>query len=356
MLRGLLSVLASLALACSTSNGGGGSDDAGGGGGGIDADPGGGSDARIVANPDAAPTAVKFIVMGDVGEGNDAQDEVAAAIVNKCAADGCDFVVLLGDNFYDAGVESVNDPLWETAFEDPYMNVDLPFYAVLGNHDYGGNIAFIDTPGAGNEFDKGLVEVEYAQTSDKWHMPDTFYTLTWGNVGFIMLDTNSVMWDNTDNGDQRAWYPTALAEVSGAEWVFSAGHHPLRSNGAHGNAGTYESIEVAGIEIPIPLPIMDGATVRDFFDEVVCGTVDVSFSGHDHNRQWLDMNDELCGAELIVSGAGAKTKDLQDRGNDYHWQDATTEGFMYVVVDGNSFHGQFIDKMGTVNFEKTITK
>ena len=49
---------------------------------------------------------------------------------------GFGFVVLLGDNFYEDGVASVDDPQWQTKFEDPYANIDLPFYAVLGNHDH----------------------------------------------------------------------------------------------------------------------------------------------------------------------------------------------------------------------------
>jgi hypothetical protein len=85
-------------------------------------------------------------------------------------------------------------------------------------------------------------------------------------------------------------------------------------------------------------------------------TVDISVSGHDHNRQWLNENDTLCGIELIVSGAGSKTKDLQDRGNEAHFQDATTEGFLYVVAEGNTLRGQFIDKFGVVNFERELTR
>ena len=145
-------------------------------------------------------------------------------------------------------------------------------------------------------------------------------------------------------------------ELDGADWVFAAGHHTYLSNGSHGNAGNYESIEVAGVEVPNPVPIMNGGNVRDFFDEVVCGTVDIYFAGHDHNRQWLNEPDALCGTELIVSGAGAKLKDFEDRGNDVHWQDDTREGFLYVVIEGEALHGQFIDKDGVVDFERSLDK
>ncbi len=309
-------------------------------------------DAATPATPDAGPPepdAVRFVVMGDTGEGNEAQAAVAGAIRDKCAADGCDFVVLLGDNIYDTGVSSVDDPQWQDKFEIPYADIDLPFYVVLGNHDYGGS-------GLGTEVDKGPIEVEYSDASDKWTMPDTHYTFTWGNVGFIMLDTNSILWSNTTHGDQREWYATALAEVSNADWVFAAAHHPLRSNGSHGNAGSYESIEIGGIDIPIPIPFLDGAAVKSFYDELVCGTVDIAFAGHDHNRQWLDEPDALCGAELIVSGAGAKLTGLARTSNQTHFEDDTAEGFLYVRVVGDELTGQFIDKTGAVNFERKLQR
>lgn len=345
------SIPALLALLISSACG----SDTGGGTGDGGARDGGVIDAPVIDAP-PMPTEVRFVVMGDVGEGNEAQYKVADAVAQKCQADGCDFVILLGDNFYDSGVTSVDDPQWQTKFEDPYQNIDLPFFAVLGNHDYGGSILGIDTGGIGNEWDKGPVEVMYDGVSAKWNMPDTHYTFTWGNVGFIMLDTNSIMWDNTDHGDQWEWYSTALLDVSGADWVFVAGHHPYLSNGAHGNAGSYESIEVAGVEIPNPFDSLNGQRLKDFFEQKVCGTADMVLAGHDHNRQWLNEPNALCGAELIVNGAGAKLKDFGLNGNERHWEDETVEGFMYVVVQGDIMRGQFIDKLGQLNFEREITR
>jgi hypothetical protein len=332
----MMLVIAAAALGCGSPEEDGPGDGDGDGDGGID-----------------DPPVVRFVAMGDTGEADEAQYAVGAAIADKCATDGCDFVILLGDNFYDSGVASVDDPLWQTAFELPYAEVDAPFYAVLGNHDYGGRDPVFNTDqgGLGNEFDKGIVEVQYSDVSDKWIMPATHYTFTFEHVGFIMLDTNSLLWDNVDHGNQREWMPTAMSEIAGAEWIFAVGHHPVRSNGSHGNAGSYESIEILGTDVPIPVPILAGDAVADFFDNTLCGNADVYFAGHDHNRQWLDEPEALCGAELIVSGAGAKIKDLDNTSrNDARFQDDQIEGFMYVVIEGDSFTGEFIDKNGTSNF------
>lgn len=309
------------------------------------------------ASPDAAgPRPVRFVVLGDTGEGNTAQHEVAAAMKTVCdAAGGCDFALLLGDNIYDDGVTGVDDSQWQTKFEQPYAQLKMPFYAVLGNHDYGGQL-IIDAPGVGNEWDKGPVEVMYSQVSSKWTMPDTHYTFTEGNVGIVALDTNSILWNNNQYGDQRAWYPTALAQIAGADWKIVAGHHPLRSNGQHGNAGDYDAPEILGIPIPNPLPIVGGDDMKAYFDEVVCGTVDLSFSGHDHNRQWLDEPTACGGTELLVSGAGAKLTDFVDRGNAVFWQDDQEEGFLYVEVVGKRLTGRFYGKDGGMDFERVLTK
>lgn len=322
-----------------------------------DLDAGGTPDAGA---PDAGPPPgdVRFVVMGDQGEGNTAQRNVAIRIRDLCAAEGCDFVLLLGDNFYDSGVESTTDSLWRTHFETPYADIPLPFYAVLGNHDYGGSLFGLDYGGLGNEFDKGPIEVAYTAVSARWEMPDTHYTLLMENVGFVMLDTNSIMWGNTENGDQAAWYDDAVADLraAGAEWIVVSGHHPYLSNGRHGNAGSYEGIEVGGVPIPNPVPLLNGSNVRSFFNTYVCDTADVILSGHDHNRQWIDEPGACGGATMIVSGAGAKTTEPGVGANDVLFEDYEDPGFMYVVIDGDRMVGRFVDEDGVTNFEHEVMR
>lgn len=306
--------------------------------------------------PDAPPPKhVRFIAVGDTGKGNADQRKVAMAMRDLCAAKGCDFVLMLGDNIYDTGVASTTDPQWQTKFEQPYSDVNLPFYVALGNHDYGGKL-IIDLPGIGNEFTRGPVEVAYSQVSTKWNMPATHYTFTFGHVGFIVLDTNSILWDNKDNGDQAAWLPTAMMEVAGKDWVFLAGHHPYRSNGQHGNAGDYDAPEIAGVTLPNPIPIQDGQSMKTFFDAHLCGLGQVFFTGHDHSRQWVNEPGSMCGMQQIISGAGSSTTTLVDRGNTTLYEDATKTGFFYVDILDNTFTGSFYDRDGMLDFTHTFTK
>jgi tartrate-resistant acid phosphatase type 5 len=279
--------------------------------------------------------ALRFVAVGDTGKGNDSQKAVADAIAAKCAKDGCDFVQLLGDNIYDSGVSSTTDPQWTTKFETPYGGVMLPFYAVLGNHDYGGN-------GTGNEFGKGQFQVDYTAKSMKWKMPGN----TWGRnqkgVDMFGLDTNLIMYSR-DIDKQKSAFNAWLAAAKGT-WKLAFGHHPYLSNGPHGNAGTYEGFPF--------IPITSGSTVKDFFDSTVCGKIDVYICGHDHSRQWISTTCK--GTELVVSGGGAATTELKGKNPTYF--QANTLGFFYVIIEGNKFTGEWIDSTGKSEYTRTITK
>ncbi|MFT7519036.1 MAG: tartrate-resistant acid phosphatase type 5, partial [Kiritimatiellia bacterium] len=142
-----------------------------------DTDVGTGSDSDSATETETEtetsppPVVTRFVALGDGGEGNFEQAEVAKIMKQVCDRDGCDFALYLGDNFYDDGVDGIDDIQWYDKFEKPYSGLTFPFYAALGNHDNGG------FGGAGFEFWKGDVQVEYAASgkSDKFRMPDRYY-------------------------------------------------------------------------------------------------------------------------------------------------------------------------------------
>ena len=302
------------------------------------ADEGSADDATPVA-----PTVVRFVALGDGGEGNEAQYAVADAMNALCESKtdehgpGCEFALYLGDNFYNEGVESVDDPQFETKFELPYADITFPFYVVLGNHDYG--VTSLD-------IFRAPYQVEYSDRSTKWVMPNEFYTKRHEHALFVGLDTNAIMVEDIIPGDhgQASWL-SSIHATNDATWTIGFGHHPYISNGRHGNAGWYEGIPF--------IPVVSGETVKDFFDDHICGKVDIYISGHDHNRQWLNPT---CGTEFIVSGAASKTTDLEGRGTPTFWEDDTTEGFLWVELRDNVMVGEFYDRNGTFEYTHTVTK
>jgi tartrate-resistant acid phosphatase type 5 len=288
---------------------------------------------------------LRFVALGDGGEGNDTQYAVAATVGNLCASrGGCDFALYLGDNIYDSGADEVRSDLFDERFEAPYAGLDFRFWVVLGNHDYGGN-------GAGYEEYKANVQVDYTSMSSKWTMPARHYQFgvpadagpaDAPTVDLYGLDTNWVMYNGDE--DQQDWLDGAIA-ASSASWRIAFGHHPYISNGQHGNAGEYEGIPF--------IPIVSGANVRDFMEDSICGKVDIYISGHDHNRQWLEPT---CGTEFVVSGTAAKTTDLVGRDTPTFFETDEDGGFMLVEITGNTLVGEMYDQQGTLEFSRTITK
>ncbi len=257
---------------------------------------------------------------------------MAKAIAKKCAADGCDFALLLGDNVYNSGIAAPDDPLIVERFEKVFAPVDVPFYPVLGNHDYGAD-------GLGTDFARGMNEVLYSKRSHKWKMPDAFYTLSFGPLDIFALDTNMANFERAD--EQSAKMKAAMLK-SRARWKLAYGHHPYMSNGPHGNAGSYN-----GLTRP---PSFSGIHVKTFVEGLVCGNADAYLCGHDHSMQWLTST--CNGTELLVSGTGAEATTLP--GSNLTRFQSTDLGFIYGVATDTTLTMEFVNDTGARLFTRTL--
>lgn len=326
--------------------------------------------------PDAVvvPEVVRIVVMGDTGTGSERQYQVAEAIEAKCAADGCDFAVMLGDNIYDIGVESTIDAQWQEKFELPYADIDMPFYAVLGNHDNGGFLSDIVDwfDGAGGEFHRGDIQVAYTQVSSKFKMPARTYDFVKGPAHVFALDTNDMIWsvfndDAADRTDIQMVTIPGLIDASTSRWKIAMGHHPYRSNGQHGNAGAYEGLEEDVTDLLAALPfigdfgaeleqVVTGDVVKEALETIVCGRIDLYFAGHDHNRQWIPPVDACPGTTLIVSGAGSKTKAFARDETVTLYQEDEKEGFFWIEIIDDTLTVEAIDYDGHVAWTHQMVK
>ena len=75
---------------------------------------------------------VKFGVIGNTGTANLDQQGVADSLAKICRKDGCDLVLMLGDNFYPEGLKTLDDPLFTRAFLDIYRELEVPFFPGFG--------------------------------------------------------------------------------------------------------------------------------------------------------------------------------------------------------------------------------
>jgi 3',5'-cyclic AMP phosphodiesterase CpdA len=149
-----------------------------------------------------------------------------------------------------------------------------------------------------------------------------------------------VFWGFGD--DQLDWLADETA-AAGTTWNIAYGHHPFISNGPHGNAGEYEGLDW--------VPIVNGESIEDFVDEGICGTMDVYICGHDHSLQWPEGT---CGTEFLVSGAGAKTTELE--GSNNSWFQQEIEGFVWIEIQGRTFTGVYYDLDGNELYRRSFTK
>lgn len=178
----------------------------------------------------AASAQLSLYLANDLGRnGYYQQKQIAALMGTMAEEDGPEAVLALGDVHHFEGVASVNDPLWLTNFELIYDHPELmiPWYPVLGNHEYRGNTQAV---------------LDYAHVSRRWCMPARYYSLRFEDDGttvrVIMLDTtplidkyrnDSITYPDAhlqDADAQLAWLEAELAAAT-EDWVIVTGHHPV---------------------------------------------------------------------------------------------------------------------------------
>ena len=239
--------------------------------------------------PDAE--SVVFAVLGDMGEAGVPQEQVAESVAQECVDAGCQFAVMLGDNLYDAGLDgTVATENRLRALLDMYPA--FPKFLVLGNHDW---------DAVRSQLPRAQRQLDWIAQQEDVFGAFHYYDVRAGPAHLWGLDSN---WIVRHLGDERT---PALAQWGAsigsgdAPWVFAFGHHPLLSNGTHGNAGSY---------LDRGARLWDGQGFRAFLERHVVGQADVYMAGHDHNLNFFPGAGAGAGdgTASLVSGAAAKCR------------------------------------------------
>jgi len=275
---------------------------------------------------------LEFYNLGDWGLPGSFQVKVADAMKNRHNQHPVDFLVSVGDNFYDSGVSSVDDAQWKNSYTDIYGDMKLKWYSILGNHDY------VLSPEAQIQYYKDH------ESEQNWIMKDYYYSENFTVCGsdahssdcfstiFIFLDTMPLNPDmdskavvkhaETKAQLQLAWLESTLKAAQNYDWKFIVQHYPIYSAGANGDNTVLQKV---------------------LWDLFITYKVDAIFAGHDHSMQLLSLD----GLRMYISGAGAKLSNLNNlkstkakveyaevRLGFMHHQVVSKEQMNVTVVDG----------------------
>lgn len=241
---------------------------------------------------------LSFLVIGDFGADTMIRRRNAQRM--KKEYERTSAVLALGDNFYEYGITSEMNRRWQTDYVNVFEPV-CPWFAVLGNHDYLGNIE---------------AQIRH-HGIDSWNMPARYYHRRLVSpdgivdCDLIALDTfelsphesmiNSMgmgmpmirwlaMRHKMRAAEQLAWLRQTLS-ASTARWRIVMGHYPIFSHGG----GHGDNPELIRDLLPI---------LKEF-------RVDFYLCGHDHNIQHI-VQDET---QFIVSGAGCRFSPFNSNSN-----------------------------------------
>ena len=220
----------------------------------------------------AVGATVRLFALGDAGTGEQDQLAVAAAMEARCQQTDVTGLLLLGDNIYPDGVDSVDDPQWVDKVERPYGSpclARLPIYAVLGNHDRRGD---------------ANAQIRYGLSHPRWVMPARFYAVNFGSVlQVVALDSEFFDVCGLPSVCVFDFLRAMLRAASGTRWRLVMAHRPVTS--ATTRTGDY-------------LTNVLGAIMRP----TVCAGADLYLSGHDHHLEHRQLPG--CRTEFVVAGGG----------------------------------------------------
>lgn len=277
---------------------------------------------------------LNFYVIADSGRNGYYEQKPVADFMGEFASVvEPEFVVSAGDTHHFMGVASTEDPLWMTNFELVYSHPELmvPFYPVLGNHEYRGNTQAV---------------IDYSSISRRWEMPSRYYTKLIEDkdtsLRLIFVDTAPLIEkyrkdsesypDAVNQGieEQLQWIDSTLTN-STARWNIVIGHHPIY-------AYTTKSIS-------------ERSDMQERLDTLLRrhDNVDAYICGHIHSFQHIQI--EGSSIDYVVNSSASLSRDVEPiEGTKFC---SPAEGFLLVSASDTDLEATMIDSKGDVLYSFT---
>eukprot|EP00607_Mallomonas_marina_P009967 CAMPEP_0182419782 /NCGR_PEP_ID=MMETSP1167-20130531/4150_1 /TAXON_ID=2988 /ORGANISM="Mallomonas Sp, Strain CCMP3275" /LENGTH=704 /DNA_ID=CAMNT_0024594871 /DNA_START=42 /DNA_END=2156 /DNA_ORIENTATION=- len=301
--------------------------------------------------------AVRFLVMGDWGtktEGNNGNwnELVAAGMAGYAENYPADFLIALGDNFYNNGVESVNDELWDEVFTEiyDYDALQIPWYVVFGNHDYG------------QQDQAGSIDAQIEYTYDsRWNAGRCYMVSSTVPYSDPAVTVDIVFIDSTLLAPEVTYQTSTKSGISynkqkylqrqqlncledyllgsTADFLIVAGHYPIFTSGSSTDGeGGYDMLDTV-------YPLLD------YYN------VDMFLAGHEHFLEHLVYTSSNGGTmDFIISGAAGKPDNKIDNhqsGKASSQFTAATGGFSVIDVTEEGLTTKLVDYNGDVLYTTT---
>jgi len=272
-----------------------------------------------------------FMITSDLGRNGYYDQKPVAEMMGEVASlSDPEFIAVLGDAHHFDGIQSVQDPLWETNFEWIYKHPELmiPWHPVLGNHEYLGNTQAV---------------IDYSAISRRWQMPARRYAITWPvseKVDALLLFVDTTPLIDKFRLDHQyedaiplplkqelAWIDSSLG-ASQAKWKIVMGHHPVY-------AGTNKT-ESERLDLQNRLqPLLDKHAV------------DIAVSGHIHNFQHIQLPGSS--VDYIVNTSASLTRQV------VHFEGtlfgSPDPGFTLCTVKESELIISFVNKEGEIIYQ-----
>ena len=290
---------------------------------------------------------LNFLVLGDWGgKGHepyttDTEVHVAKQMAETAEDTDAKFVVALGDNFYEDGVDDADSKRFHATYTDVFEDLtDIPWYVIAGNHDHHGDVS---------------AQIDYSDHNHAWRFPHLWHSHTWDIPGtdrtlkLVLIDTVKLCGNTHDDddsqpqgaenetlaSDQWDWLHHELKH-SDDDYLIVGGHYPVYSISKHGP--THHLVDRLK-------PMLEEYDVNAY----ICG--------HDHDLQHL--NEKHSDVHYAVVGAGHKVEehrrhedDVPHHSSKFYWADEDSKGgFAHVSAGEDEMRMHFYDAGGKLLHE-----
>lgn len=341
---------------------------------------------------------LRFLALGDWGQLGCISIDCNVGIMNTMAtamneyssAFNPNFVISVGDHFYQNGLESDFDPRWKTSFEDIFSAKNIYWYTILGNHDWYPNKINYNLKKPSISYDDGTqAQISYTTSNwnenKRWCLPYYHYTFAYNfkainkTIRFIGIDTLLIQYCR-DNGQYDTeeychgdsipnvaefwvWFIEILkAAKSNDEFIAIFTHYSVVSNGNYGLFNPNNE-KCTGVTT-------ENIVLRNLTNIMVEYGVDLYIAGHEHNSNLFygtpnleNLSDETSNysdddkyIELLVGSFGKTNgnncgnySDIkqQYRNSSIVWNmiyGTTMPGFGAVTINGSHLYTSIIDE------------